>query len=123
MRRWNRRERGEGQLGCMVGLIFLLLAIFVAYKLIPVKVHAATFKQAIVDEAKSAGQHSDKQIMESLMHTVEEEKLPVTEDDITIERKQNNSYIVIDSDYTIPVKFPGYTYKWHFTPHAENPIF
>ena len=37
MRR-NRRERGEGQLGCLVGLIFLALGVFIAFKMVPVKV-------------------------------------------------------------------------------------
>ena len=34
----NRRERGEGQLGCLVGLVLLLIAGLIAYRLIPVKV-------------------------------------------------------------------------------------
>ena len=40
MRR-NRREKGEGQLGCLVGLIILALAVFVAWKMVPIKVKAA----------------------------------------------------------------------------------
>ena len=53
----NRRERGEGQFGCLIGLVLLLVACVLAYKLIPVKVKAADMRETVVDEAKSAGQH------------------------------------------------------------------
>ena len=39
--RKSRRERGESQFGCLIGLILLGLAIFVAWKMIPAKVKAA----------------------------------------------------------------------------------
>jgi hypothetical protein len=121
MRSRNRREAGEGQAGCLVGVILLLISIFIAYKMIPVKVKAADLRQTIVDEAKSAGSHNDERIMKQIMLKVEQTGLPVTEDDVTISR--NSNAITIDVDYTVPIVFPGYTYKWHQHHHAENPIF
>lgn len=120
MRR-NLRERGEGQLGCIFGLILVLLAVFVAYKVIPVKVRAADLRQTVVDEAKSAGTHDDKLILKSILAKAEENNLPVTEDNVTIERRASNIYVNVE--YTVPIQFPGYTYNWHIVHHAENPIF
>ena len=117
----NRRERGEGQFGCLVGLALLLLAGLVAYRMIPIKVKAAELRETVVDESKSAGQHNDKRIKEYILAKAEQQGLPVTESDVTISRRQ--AYITIDVDYTVPVKFPGYTYQWHFHHHTENPIF
>ena len=120
MSRW-RRQRGEGQMGCLVGIIFLLIGAFIAYKLIPVKVRAAELRQEIIDQAKSAGMRSDDKIMAAILRKAEDENLPVGKENVVIKRTANT--IVIDVDYVVPVDFPGYKYNWSFSHHAENPIF
>src|SRR4051812_11201948 len=118
----NRRfQRGEGKLGCLIGLIILLIAVMVAYKMVPVKVKAAEMRDAVQDEAKSAGQHNDAWIAKALLVKAQSLELPVTEKDIEINR--TGGEIRVDVDYTVPVKFPGYIYQWHFHHRAENPIF
>ena len=119
--RVSRRERGESNFGCLVGLILLALAIFVAYKMIPVKVKNAELRQVITDEAKSAGSHNDGLIKEAILAKAREDKLPVTEDDIHITRAQ--SEITVDVEYTVPIEFPGFIYQWHIHHVAQNPIF
>ena len=119
--RKNRRERGESQFGCLIGLILLAVAIFVAWKMIPVKVKAAELRQAIVNEAHSAGTHSDDRIRAGILAKARENNLPVTEGDITIVRTTGE--ITVSVDYTIPIQFPGYTYNWHIEHQAKNPIF
>jgi hypothetical protein len=120
MRR-NHRERGEGQAGCLVGLVFLLLAGLVAWKVIPVKVKAAEMRDTVVDEAKSAGTHRDGQIMRAILRKAEDLELPISEEDVQIDRGRND--IKIEVAYTVPVEFPGYTYNWDFHIKAENPLF
>src|SRR6266852_14746 len=104
MMRRSRRQAGEGQAGCLVGIIVLLIAIFICYKLIPVKVRMAELRQTVVDEAKSAGSHSDEKIMKAILAKAEESKLPVTEENVTIDRNANQ--IKVDVDYTMPIVFP-----------------
>jgi hypothetical protein len=120
MRR-NRGQRGEGQFGCVVGLLLLLAGFFVAYKMIPVKVRAAELRGEVVDEAKSAGMRNDKQILAAILKKAADEKLPVSEDNVRISRGANN--ISIDVQYVVPLEFPGFTYQWKFHHTAENPIF
>jgi hypothetical protein len=117
----NRRERGEGQFGCLVGLAVLLVAALVAWKMIPVKVKAAEFRETVVDEAKSGGQHNDARIRKAILTKAEDLDLPVTSDDILINRKAAS--IRVEVAYTVPIEFPGYTYNWNFKHSAENPIF
>jgi hypothetical protein len=117
----NRRERGEGQLGCLVGLVILALAVFVAWKMVPIKVKAAEVRGVVVDEAKSAGTHNDKVIMGNILSKAHEDNLPLTEENVKISRGGGN--ITIDVNYVVPVEFPGYTYQWHFNHTATNPIF
>jgi hypothetical protein len=120
MRR-SRRESGEGQLGCLFGVALLLIAVFIAFKVIPVKVRAADLRQTVVDEAKSAGTHHDGQIMKYILAKAADQDLPVGEDNVKIKRRPND--ITIDVEYVVPIEFPGYTYNWHIHHHAENPIF
>jgi hypothetical protein len=117
----NRRELGEGRLGCLFGLILLLIAGLIAYKLIPVKVKTADMRDSVQAEARSAGQHNDGSIMKALLLKAESLQLPITEKDITIVRSAGE--VRVDVDYTVPVQFPGFVYQWHFHHHAENPIF
>jgi|SRR6185436_7994676 hypothetical protein len=117
----NRRELGEGRIGCLIGLIILLIAGMVAYKMIPVKVKAAEMRDLTADEARSASVHNDKVIFNTLLQKGQALGLPITEQSIKVERA--NGEIRVDVEYTVPVKFPGYVYQWHFHHHAENPIF
>ena len=120
MRR-NRRQRGEGQFGCVVGILLLLVGIFIAYKMIPVKVKAAEIRQVVFDESKSAGTHGDDRIAAAILRKAEDLHLPVTAESIQIDRRRTD--ITVDVQYTVPIQFPGFTYQWKFHHHAENPIF
>ncbi|MEO8033105.1 MAG: hypothetical protein ABI837_01650 [Acidobacteriota bacterium] len=121
MRR-KRHERGEGNFGCLVGLVVLLLAIFVAYKMIPIKVKNAEIREACADEAKSAGTHGDDTIRKNIIQRAKDNQLPITDENIKIDRSVNNT-IKLDVEYEVPVDFPGFVYHWHFHHHMENPIF
>lgn len=119
--RKSSRQRGESNVGCLFGLIVLAIAVFIAYKMIPVKVKAADLKQTITDEAKMAGTHSDDLIMKSILAKAREQSLPVTEDNVKITRA--HSEITVDVEYDVPVNFPGKTWMWHQHIVAQNPIF
>lgn len=119
--RKSRRERGEGNAGCLVGLIILALAVFIAYKMIPPKIKAADLKQTITDEAKMAGAHGNDVIMKQIMAKAREQKLPLTEDNVKISR--SNTDISVEVDYDVPIDFPGKTWMWHQHIVAQNPIF
>ena len=121
LRNRRGREKGEGQFGCLIGIVVLLVAGVLAYKLIPIKVKAADMRDTVVDEAKSAGQHDERVITRNILQKAKELNFPVTEENIEISRK--STYVIIDVKYTVPVDLPGYTYNWNFHHHAENPIF
>lgn len=119
--RTSRRERGEGNFGCLVAIVLLFIAGFLAYKMVPVKVRAAELKQTITDEAKMAGAHQDGLIMKTILAKAEEQKLPVTEQNVKISRAAGE--ITVDVEYDVPIDFPGKTWNWHQHIVAQNPIF
>lgn len=117
----NRGQRGEGQFGCLIGLVFLAVVAFIAWKLIPVKIHAAEIRQEAIDQSKSAAMRSDEKIIYAIEQKADENHITLTSDNIKIERHAND--IAIDVEYTVPIDFPGYTYNWHFHHHADSPLF
>jgi len=119
--RGRRSERGEGKGGCIFGLIVLLATIFIAYKIIPVKIAAAELKQTVADEAKSAGQHDDKVIRQTIMTKAEKLNLPLENENLIIQRERQS--IRVEATYTVPIKFPGYVHHSTYHHVAENPIF
>jgi len=121
MLRKRRRERGEGQFGCLVGLAILAIAGLVAYRMIPIKVKAAELRDVVIDEAKAAGNHNNKHIERAIVAKAESLNLPLKKTGVKIDRKANE--IKVDVKYTVPVEFPGFTYQWKFHHKAENPIF
>lgn len=119
MRRFT--ERGEGQFGCIIGLIILIAAGWIAFKMIPVKVKAADLRRTVTDSARSAGQLKDPAIRANILSKARELDLEVKKEDIKIQRARER--IRVEVDYVVPVEFPGYTYQWSFEHIAENPIF
>src|SRR5205085_10348732 len=106
--RKSRRERGEGNAGCLFGLIVLALALFIAYKMVPAKIKTADLRQTITDEARMGGAHNDGVIMKQIMAKAREQSLPVTEDNVKISRGTND--ITVTVDYDVPIDFPGKTW-------------
>lgn len=117
----HRGQRGESNAGCLFGLIVLALAIFLAYKMIPVKVKAADLKQTVTDEAKMAGTHRDDVIMNQILAKARELNLPIGEENVKINRTAGE--ITVDVEYDVPVDFPGKVWNWHQHITAQNPIF
>lgn len=120
MRR-NRGERGEGQGGCIIGLLLLAVVIFGAWKIVPVKVKAAELRQMVVDEGKSAGTHNDARIRRNIMGKANELGLPLQDGDLDIKRTPTT--IKINAKYVVPIEFPGFTYQYKLEHSVENPIF
>jgi hypothetical protein len=121
MRRF-RGERGEGQLGCIIGLIIFLGVVFVAWKMIPVKVRTSELRGEVIDLSRAAGPRTDAQIRQGILFKAEQLDLPVTANDITV-RRLPGSVIRVEVEYVVPVEFPGYTHQWKQRHTAENPIF
>jgi uncharacterized membrane protein len=117
----RRGEAGEGQGGCIFGLLVLLLVVFVSFKVIPIKVRAAELKKTTEDSSRSAGTLSDARIRAAILGKAKMLELPVNEGNVKINR--HNDMIRVEVDYIVPVEFPGYTHQWSFRYKVENPIF
>jgi hypothetical protein len=115
-------ERGEGNLGCILWLLVLGLAVLISWKLVPVKIASAELYDFMADQAQLAGVNTTAEdVKKNVLQRAAELKLPLDKDHIKVERIGDR--IRMEADYTVPVEFPGYTYNWHFHHELDRPIF
>jgi hypothetical protein len=115
-------ERGEGNLGCILWLLVLGLAVLISWKLVPVKVASAELYDFMDEQAKFASANTTAEdVKKNILQRAAELKLPLDKDHVKVERIGDR--ILMEADYTVPVEFPGYTYNWHFHHELDRPIF
>ena len=115
-------ERGEGNLGCILWLLVLGLAVMISVKAIPVKIASAELYDFMDEVARTAGVNTTAEdVKKAILQRAADLKLPLDKDHVTVERVGDP--LRMRAEYTVPVEFPGYTYQWHFLHEMERPIF
>ena len=104
-----RGPRGEGRTGCILWLTFAGLVVYGLIKVVPVRVHIGQFTDAIQEQATFAASHSNAQIVNELVQKAQELDLPVTREQLTINRTREA--IAIEAHYQVPVEFFG-VWSW-----------
>jgi hypothetical protein len=116
-----RGERGEGRTGCVLWLIFVGLIAYLLYEVVPVRISAGQFQDAMQEQATFAASHSDKEIATELVTKASELRLPIHRDQLTITRTRES--IAIEAEYTVPIQFFGiWTYPMSFHPLIGRPL-
>ncbi|HUK12772.1 MAG TPA: hypothetical protein VLW17_05675 [Thermoanaerobaculaceae bacterium] len=111
------RERGEGKLGCVLGLAVLVVAAVVGVKAVPVRLAVADLEDYCVHEAERAsvmrehdGRTPEQQIADGILLEAEKENLPVAKDQIKVWRDSEEEHIEVK--YRVSIDFIVYTYNW-----------
>ena len=118
----RRSVRGEGRTGCVLWLVFVGLIAYGLYEVVPVKLNAGQFVDAMQEQAAFAASHSNPQIVKELLEKATELKLPIRKDQITINRTRES--IAIEAHYQVPISFFGglWTYTMSFDPVIGRPL-
>lgn len=118
-------QKGEGRAKFVFGLCVLFLAIYIAWKIIPVMIHVYTFEDAVKQECKLLHGRSLDDLKSDLVRAAKAEELPVTEDDIVIDkfRSEEHQELKVDITYTVPIVTPVYVYKWDQKINYQAPVF
>ena len=113
-------ERGEGKLRAIMYLAFLIAAVFVAVKIVPVYVAEYQLKDKITEEARFAvvNRHSDDQIKDSIFRTIQDLDIPAKRDDVKV--AATNHGLQISVNYSVPVDFLVYQTELNFSPSSEG---
>jgi len=115
-------ERGEGNLGCIVWLLVLGLAVMICVKAVPVKIASAEMYDYMDEVARSTGVNTTaEEVKKAILQRAADLKLPVNKDQVSVVREGDR--LKMRAEYTVPLEFPGYTYNWHFVHELDRPIF
>ena len=121
MARW--RETGAGNVGCMVGLALLAVAVVIAMKVIPTRVAVAELQDYCEKEAETASlpRNSDERIAGRILIKAQEQHLPVRKEDIKVWRDSSESHVLVK--YRVVLDLLVYDYVWDVEHKADRTLF
>ena len=115
-------ERGEGRVGFIITLALFLVGVFLAIKIVPVRVDGYQFRDVLRDEARYAAVHrNDEAVMARILDTAESMNIPLEKGNLKIRRSQVE--IVISASYEKPVDLKFGTYTYRFSSEQKAPLF
>jgi Domain of unknown function (DUF4845) len=116
----QRLQRGQGRLKGLLYLAFLIIAVFVAVKVVPVYVADYQLKDKMTEQAKFAivNRYTPDQIRDNIFHTIQDLDIPAKRDDIKV--TDTNHGIEISVQYTVPVDFMFYKTDLNFDTSSEG---
>lgn len=117
------RQRGAGNVGCLLGLVLFAVAVVIAIKVIPIKVAVSEFKDFTVKEAEQASlpRHTDEVIIAAMLQKAQQLKLPVGKEQIQIRRDQ--AMIYIEYKFRIILNLTLTKYNWDVSEKVERNLF
>lgn len=120
MKRGRRVERGAVTLKTVVLVALAVLAIYLAFKLVPPYVSEYQLQDKMQELARFGivNHYSDEQIRENVFKVAQDLDLPAKREDIKVTVTQ--SIVRISLEYTVPVDLLFYSTELHFSPSSEN---
>ena len=115
-------ERGEGRVGLFIAVALLGSGIFLAVKIIPVRINAYEFRDFIQEECRfAATRNHDEEIYKRVFDKAKELKLPLDKKNLHMERTGREMIISAKYEQTIDLKVTKYVFKFD---HEERaPLF
>lgn len=114
-------QRGEGRLGCILWTALLVVAVMIAWKMVPIKIASADLEAFMDEQAKFSAKRSSSDVKKAILKKAEELDLPLDAKELVVQKTED--HIKMRATYTVPVEFPGYTYDWDFEVVIDRDIF
>lgn len=122
MLRRRSSERGEGNLGCVIWTVVLIIGVLIAWKAIPVKVASAELYDYMDELARfAAARDNEETLKKKLLARATELGLPLNKDNVTVSKA--NDRVRMTASYVVVLDFPGYSYEWNIEHELDRPIF
>jgi hypothetical protein len=114
------RERGRSKLNLILTLAVLGAMLFIAVKIVPVYFANYELKDSIETEARFAiaNRRSDDDIRDAVFKKVQELGVPAKREDIKVNNQQR--FVEITVDYTVPIDLQVYQFPLQFHLQADN---
>jgi hypothetical protein len=116
----HRAQRGEGRLKALFYFAVLIVAVFVAVKIVPPYVANYQLKDKMSEQATFAivNRYTQDQIKDNIYHTIQDLDIPATRDDVTV--ANTNHGIEISVTYSVPVDLLVYKTDLKFATSSEG---
>ena len=116
----QRGQRGEGRLKALIYFVVLIVAVFVAYRIVPVYVQDYQLKDYVAEQAKFAvvNRYTEEQIRDNVFRKIQDLDIPARRDDVKVQNTNNGLMITVN--YTVPVDFLVYKTDINFSPSSEG---
>jgi hypothetical protein len=121
MARW--RETGAGNVGCVIGLAILVVAVLIAVKVLPSRVAVAELQDYCEKTAEQASlpRMTDEKIGDMVLLKAQEEHLPVRKEDIKVWR--DTAEVHIEVKYRVVLDLLIYDYNWDVEHRVDRTLF
>jgi len=118
----NRSERGGAHIKLIIFIAVVAIAAYAAYMYIPVAYDAYYFKDAMQNKVNlAAAQGYDSAwVADQVSKSRSEFHVP---DDAVITPTQNEGRVQCRVQFSRPIEFPGFTYKYDFDYTAQSTSF
>ena len=118
-------QKGEGRGNLIFGLVVLFIALYIAWKVIPVMIHVYAFEDSVREECRFLRGRSLDQLEKDLIAAAEVEKIEIAEEEIEAKRVRIETYEVLRVNivYSVPIATPLKVIQWDRTVNYEAPIF
>ncbi|HKN73658.1 MAG TPA: DUF4845 domain-containing protein [Candidatus Acidoferrum sp.] len=117
----DRSQRGAGKLKAVVFAALALVAIYMAFKLVPPYISEYQLQDKMQEQARYGivNRYTDEQVRDNVFKAVQDLDIQgVKREDIKVSVSQ--SAVKISMDYTVPVDLLFYSTELHFSPSSEN---
>lgn len=114
----KRNERGAGNFGAIVALIFFLIFVYAMFKIVPHFMNNYELNDFMQTEARflSYGQRTETEARQNIVNKARSMDIPA--DDLKISK--DGRRVKMRMAYTISVEFPGYTFTKDFLIEVDN---
>lgn len=122
MASWHS-QRGEVQVGCIIGVIVLIAVVLVAIRTAPVYTDIGEFEKTVEAQADRANipGNNDKKIRAAILSKAKDLGLPVEDSHLSI--KRSKSTIRIKVEYNQEIDYVVYVRRWRQVHDIERPLF
>ena len=116
----RRAQRGDGGVKAIAYTVFLVIAVFVAFKVVPSYVSEYQLSDKMDEQARFAvvNRYTEDQIRDSIYKEIQDLDIPARREDIKV--SATREIVKISVDYTVPVDLLVYSTSLHFSPSSEN---
>jgi len=119
-RRSRGAQHGGGSAKAIGYTAFLVIAVFVAFKIVPPFASEYQLSAKMDEQARFAvvNRYSEDQIRDAIYKEVQDLDIPAKREDIKV--VSTREVVKISLNYTVPVDLLVYSTELHFSPSSEN---